>query len=58
MIAEKLIENAREVGVDAIAVTNHATRGPKRWLSGSVCERLLYDCRFPLIVCRATEEPV
>lgn len=50
--AHELLEVAREQGAGLIALTTHGRSGPRRWLLGSVAERVLRQASVPLLVVR------
>ncbi len=43
-------EQENSTGYDIIALTTHGRSGPKRWIMGSVAERLLGATRLPLLI--------
>ncbi|MCC6623986.1 MAG: universal stress protein [Deltaproteobacteria bacterium] len=51
--ADKLVELAREVGAELIAIGSHGRRGFERLLLGSVAERVLRLSDRPVLVIKA-----
>jgi len=51
--AEKILETANDSGVDLIIISTHGTSGFKRWVLGSVCDRVVRGGDFPTMVVRA-----
>lgn len=54
--AHELLEAARELGADLIAIASHGRTGLSRWRFGSVAERVLRAAPVPLLVVRASDE--
>ncbi|MCO5166667.1 MAG: universal stress protein [Planctomycetes bacterium] len=46
--AEHVVDTARDLGVDLIALSTHGRSGPSRWLRGSVAERVLRGATVPV----------
>lgn len=51
--AHEVLETARELGADLIAIASHGRTGLARWRFGSVAERVLREAAAPLLVVRA-----
>jgi nucleotide-binding universal stress UspA family protein len=51
--AEAIVEEADRHHVDLIVMTTHGYRGLKRWMSGSVAEKVLRATTVPLLLVRA-----
>jgi nucleotide-binding universal stress UspA family protein len=56
--AEEIIQAARELHADLIAMTTHGRTGLRRLLFGSVAEAVLRAAHVPVVVVRATEAQV
>jgi nucleotide-binding universal stress UspA family protein len=56
--AAEIIEAAREVGADLIAMTTHGRSGLRRLMFGSVAEAVLRHSSIPVFLLRATEGEV
>jgi nucleotide-binding universal stress UspA family protein len=54
--ASRILESARELGADLIAMTTHGRSGVPRWLLGSVAEKVLRAANVPLLVVRPAKE--
>src|SRR4029077_7065486 len=50
--ALQILETARELGVDLIAMTTHGRSGVSRWVMGSVAEKVLRASNVPLLLVR------
>ena len=50
--AHEILEAAKELKADLVALTTHGRKGPSRWLLGSVAERILRTSPLPLLVVR------
>ncbi|MCW8138310.1 MAG: universal stress protein [Planctomycetota bacterium] len=46
--AECVVDAARDLGADLIALSTHGRSGPSRWLRGSVAERVLRGATVPV----------
>jgi nucleotide-binding universal stress UspA family protein len=55
---EEIVECAREVDADLIAMTTHGRSGLGRWLFGSVAEAVLREAEIPVFLMRMTEAQV
>ena len=51
--AEGIIEYARENSVDLIVIATHGRSGVRRWVWGSVADRVLKAARVPVLMVRA-----
>jgi nucleotide-binding universal stress UspA family protein/CBS domain-containing protein len=54
--AEMIVQRARHLGVDLIAMTTHGRSGLRRAIHGSVAEQVLKTAPCPVLLVRATEE--
>lgn len=54
--AEQIVDASRE-GYDLLILSTHGRTGPKRWLLGSVADRVLQGARIPLLLVRAPNAP-
>lgn len=54
--AGSILDAAAETGADLIAMTTHGRTGVKRWLLGSVAERVLRASPLPVLLVRASED--
>jgi nucleotide-binding universal stress UspA family protein len=55
---EEIVDCAREVDADLIAMTTHGRSGLGRWLFGSVAEAVLREAEIPVFLMRMTEAQV
>jgi nucleotide-binding universal stress UspA family protein len=55
--ATAILDKARRVGADLIALTTRGHRGIKRWLLGSVADKVVRGATTPVLVHHATAEP-
>lgn len=55
-IAESLLEMARAHGASLIVMCTHGRRGMRRWVYGSVADRLLQAAPVPVLLVRAADE--
>ncbi len=51
--ADIILDAADELGVDAIVMCTHGRGGIKRWVFGSVADRILQQARVPILLVRA-----
>lgn len=51
--ARQIIDTAREVGADAIAMATHSRRGVNKLVFGSVAEQVLHGARVPVLLVKA-----
>src|SRR5262245_39150649 len=56
--AEEIVEAARQVGADVIAMSTHGRTGLGRLLFGSVAAAVLRQAEIPVLLFRATETQV
>ena len=54
-IAEILLEIASDKAVDLIVMTTHGYSGNKRWVYGSVADKVLQQAPCPVFLVRATD---
>lgn len=54
--AEWILETARSLDTDLLAMTTHGRSGPSRWLFGSVAEKVIRKSPCPLLVQRIKQE--
>ena len=55
---DEIVEYAREMAADLIAMTTHGRSGLGRWLFGSVAEAVLRQTEIPVFLMRMTEAQV
>ena len=55
---EEIVDCAREVDANLIAMTTHGRSGLGRWLFGSVAEAVLREAEIPVFLMRMTEAQV
>src|SRR5262249_52239764 len=55
---QEIVDCAREVEADLIAMTTHGRSGLGRWLFGSVAEAVLRQAEIPVFLMRLTEAQV
>jgi nucleotide-binding universal stress UspA family protein len=53
--AETILDYAGQVNIDQIVMATHGYGGIKRWMHGSVAERVLQTARVPLLLVRVGE---
>ena len=53
---ESAVRIIRDEGIDIVVVGTHARVGLRRWILGSVAERMVRTCEVPVMVVRGTEE--
>jgi nucleotide-binding universal stress UspA family protein len=51
-VAEEIVRAAQPGNHDLIAMTTHGHSGSRRWLLGSVAEKVLSQCRIPILLRR------
>lgn len=56
--AQEIVEGAREVGADLIAMTTHGRSGLRRLVFGSVAEAVLRQANVPVFLMRQTDRQV
>ena len=52
-IADVILNAADALGVDAIVMNTHGRGGMKRWVFGSVADKILQQARVPILLVRA-----
>ena len=52
-VAEAIVDRAAAVDVDLIAISSHGYSGLRRWMLGSVAEKVLYQAPCPVLVIRS-----
>jgi nucleotide-binding universal stress UspA family protein len=52
--AEEILDHAAQKGIDFIAMTTHGRSGVKRWLLGSVAEKILRHAPKPVFLVRCS----
>lgn len=53
--AEQIVDASQE-GYDLLIVSTHGRTGPRRWVLGSVADRVLQGARIPVLLVRAPKE--
>jgi nucleotide-binding universal stress UspA family protein len=53
--AEEIVREAETVGADLIVMTTHGRSGLRRWLLGSVAEKILRVSPIPVLLCPIRE---
>ena len=51
-IAETILQVAAEIGADVIVMSTHGRSGVKRWLLGSIAERVVRHSDIPVLLVR------
>jgi nucleotide-binding universal stress UspA family protein len=54
--ASEIVDVAREVGADVIVMPSHGKTGLRRWMIGSVAERVVRHARCPVLVLPIIDE--
>ena len=54
-VAEQILRAAEPGAFDLLALSTHGRSGASRWLLGSVAEKVLGQCRIPILLHRARE---
>lgn len=52
-VADILLDLADELGIDAIAMSTHGRGGIRRWVFGSVADKVLQRANVPILLVRA-----
>ncbi len=52
--AEQIVDYARDNGIDLIAMCTHGRSGVKRWVYGSVADRVLRAASTPILLIRSS----
>ncbi len=55
-IAEVVLDTAVERDVDAIVMSTHGRSGVRRWVFGSVADKILQRAKVPILLVRVQEE--
>jgi nucleotide-binding universal stress UspA family protein len=55
-VADAILDVADELGVDGIVMSTHGRGGVKRWVFGSVADKVLQQAKAPIILIRALPE--
>lgn len=55
-VADTILDVADELGVDGIVMSTHGRGGVKRWVFGSVADKVLQQAKAPIILIRAQSE--
>jgi nucleotide-binding universal stress UspA family protein len=58
VVAEAILEAADELGIDGIVMSTHGRGGIRRWVFGSVADKVLRQSTLPVILIRAQDEAV
>jgi nucleotide-binding universal stress UspA family protein len=53
--AEEILDHSAQKDIDLIAMSTHGRSGVKRWLLGSVAEKILRHATKPIFLVRCTE---
>lgn len=56
-VADAILAMAEELAVDAIVMSTHGRGGIRRWVYGSVADRVLQHATMPILLVRAFAEP-
>ncbi|MBI1987407.1 MAG: universal stress protein [Nitrospinae bacterium] len=54
-VASEIIDYAHEHGIDLLAMSTHGRSGVKRWVFGSVAEKVLRSLNLPILLIRPEE---
>lgn len=57
-IAEAIVHIVKSLNVDTIVMSTHGRGGLSRWVYGSVADKVLRSADVPVLLIRATEDPV
>lgn len=55
-VAEQILEQVQALGADAIVMSTHGWGGLRRWVYGSVADRVLRHADVPVLLIRGREE--
>ncbi len=55
-VAEQILERVRRTGADTIVMSTHGWGGLRRWVYGSVADRVLRQADVPVLLIRGREE--
>ncbi len=56
--APTILDLIESTGIDLIVMATHGRTGVGRWVYGSVADKVLHGARVPLLLVRASEQPV
>ncbi len=56
VVADRIVAVAAEVGADIIVMSTHGWSGVKRWVFGSVADRVLHNADIPVLLVRLRPE--
>ena len=56
--APAILDLVESTGIDLIVMATHGRTGVGRWVYGSVADKVLHGARVPLLLVRASEQPV
>lgn len=56
--ADTILDYVSEYPIDIIVMATHGRTGLRRWLYGSVAEKVLHSAEIPVLMVRAHPEPV
>jgi len=51
--ADKIVEYAKDKGINLIAMSTHGRTGVARWVLGSVADKVLHGARIPILLVRS-----
>ena len=54
-IAEEILSHCVENDVDLIMLSTHGYSGVKRWIVGSVAQKIIYHATVPILLARSKE---
>jgi nucleotide-binding universal stress UspA family protein len=57
-VADTILDVADELGIEAIAMSTHGRGGIRRWVFGSVADKVLQHATVPILLVRAQPEEV
>ncbi len=52
-VADAILDVAEELGIEAIAMSTHGRGGIRRWVFGSVADKVLQHAHIPILLVRA-----
>lgn len=56
VVADRILDVAAEIGADVIVMSTHGWSGVKRWVFGSVADRILHNAPIPVLLVRGRSE--
>jgi nucleotide-binding universal stress UspA family protein len=56
LAADAIVDYVEQKGIQLIVMASHGSTGIKRWMHGSVAERVLQSARVPVLLVRAKEK--